>query len=389
MKKVLIVMPSLYNGGAERSLVNLLNELPKEKYEIDILLFKRHGMFLEQVPKEYTVLETTRDLKRMYGSLKDSGMLLPWRVFGNAISSLLTHNSREKRGLRWKYFYGPTIGTLDKEYDIALAYISGEILYYVDEKVKAKKKIVWIHNDYRSAGHPRKYDYDHLKNMDNIVSISESCVNILKEEFPEFANKTVLLENITSSVVLHNRAKGFIPNEYNEHDFNILSIGRLHEQKGFDLAIKAASILKKNGISFKWFIIGAGELEAELASLIKKYEVEDVFFLIGARANPYPYILNANIFVQPSRYEGKSVVLDEAKILSTPIVATNYPTVYDQLVNEREGLIVNMDENSLADGIKRMIDDSALRDNIKNYLASHEYGNQQEILKYIEMFEGN
>ena len=173
-------MTTLYNGGAERSLVNLLNEIPKGKYNIDVLLFKRRGMFLSQVPKECTVLETPKDLKRMYGSLKDAGILLPWRVFGNALASVATKNICEKRGFRWKYFYGPSIKKLEKKYDVALAYISEEVLSYVNEKVDADKKYVWIHNDYRKIGHSKKYDYKHLKNMDGIVSISDECVDIFK-----------------------------------------------------------------------------------------------------------------------------------------------------------------------------------------------------------------
>lgn len=385
MKKILFVMTSLYNGGAERSLVNLLNELPEEEYEIDLLLFKRKGMFLSQVPKYVNIVETPKSIDRMYGSVFDAGLLMPWKLIGNGISRVVTHNSREKRGFRWKYFYGPAISKLEKHYDVALAYISGEILYYVDEKVIADKKIVWIHNDYRTAGHPKKYDYSHLKNMDAIVSISDTCVDILKEEFPEFADKIFMLENLTSSIVLRKRAMEFLPKEYVSGGINILSIGRLHEQKGFDMAIHAAGIMKKRGIDFHWFVLGSGELESELKKQISNEGVEDCFVLLGARENPYPYIKNCTVFVQPSRYEGKSVVLDEAKILNTPIVATAYPTVRDQLENGQEGLIVSMTAEGIADGVHRILKDTELYNRISAHLKGREYGNQKEILKYLEL----
>ena len=105
--------------------------------------------------------------------------------------------------------------------------------------------------------------------------------------------------------------------------------------------------------------------------LIKKFGVEENFILLGARENPYPDIANAKLFVQPSRYEGKSVVLDEAKILATPIVATAYPTVGDQLSNEQEGIIVEMNPNSIAEGIERLIEDTSLRDKIHEYTVQH------------------
>lgn len=385
MKKVLIVMSSLYNGGAERSLVNFLNELPEDKYQIDLLLFKRQGMFMKQLPEYVNVLQTPKAVEKLYGSISKSGVYFFPKMIGTLIATLLTKNPREKRAFRWKYFYGTNIEKMQEHYDVAIAYISGEILYYVDEKVNADRKIVWIHNDYKTAQHPKKYDYSHLENMDGIVSISDLCVEILKDEFPEFADKVYMLENITSSVVLKNRATEFIPEEFENSEINILSIGRLHEQKGFDLAIEAAKIMKEQGLNFKWFIIGNGELKEELEKQINALNLADYFILLGTRENPYPYIKNCSIFVQPSRYEGKSVVLDEAKILAVPIVATAYPTVGDQLQDREEGMIVPLNAEGIAEGLERMMRDAELRDRYTEYLSDREYGNQKEIEKYVQL----
>lgn len=385
MKKILIVMPTLYNGGAERSLVNFLNELPDDMYDIDLLLFRRVGMFLNQLPDTVNVLETPKCLKGLYGSMKEAGLYLPLKVFGTLISNLLTSNSREKRGFRWKYFYGSHVEKMQEHYDVAIAYISGEILYYVDEKVDADRKIVWIHNDYRSAQHPRKYDYNHLKNMDYIVSISDSCVDILKDEFPEFADKIGFLPNLTSSVVLKKRAMEFYPEEFQKGKNNILSIGRLHEQKGFDIAINAAKLMKNQGIDFKWFIIGMGELQADLEKQIAENNLQNEVILLGARENPYPYIQNCTLFVQPSRYEGKSVVLDEAKILASPILATAYPTVKDQLSDGVEGVVVDLSAEGLANGIAKILNGKYEIQRCVEYLKEHEYGNQQDINMYYEI----
>lgn len=387
MKKVLIVMSSLYNGGAERSLVNFLNELPEDKYQVDLLLFKRQGMFMNQLPEYINVLQTPKAVEKLYGTISKSGVYIFPKMIGTLLATLLTKNPREKRAFRWKYFYGKNIEKLQEHYDIAIAYISGEILYYVDEKVSADKKIVWIHNDYKTAQHPKKYDYPHLKNMDGIVSISDLCVDILKEEFPEFAGKVHMLENITSSVVLNNRAAEFMPKEFENNVINILSIGRLHEQKGFDMAIEAAKIMKDKGLDFKWFVIGNGELKEELEKQINAKNLEDDFILLGTRENPYPYIKNCSVFVQPSRYEGKSVVLDEAKILAMPIVATAYPTVGDQLQDKVEGMVVPMNAEGIAEGLLAMTKSEELRKKYSSYLTGREYGNQKEIEKYIQLID--
>ena len=342
-------------------------------------------MFLKQVPEFVTVLETPEKVKKLYGNLKGAGMLMPVKLLGTVVSKVMSKNFREQKSIRWKYFYGSSIPKLQKHYDAAMAYISGEILYYLDEKVEADRKIVWIHNDYKAAKHPRKYDYPHLKNMDYIVSISDMCVNILKDEFPEFADKIGYLPNITSSVVIEKRSEEFYPQEFEKDCFNILSIGRLSEQKGFDMAIEAVGKLKDINKKFKWYIIGNGELEDELLSQIEKAGLQEKVVLLGTRDNPYPYIKNCSLFVQPSRYEGKSVVLDEAKILGVPIMATNYPTVGDQLINGTEGIVVDMNPEGIAKGIKDILEKTTDMEKCVAYLKSHEYGNQSEIKLYYEV----
>lgn len=387
MKKILFVMMSLYNGGAERSLVNLLSELPKEKYEIDLLLFRREGLFLSQIPQNVTMIDQTKGIKAFYGPLSKAGALGGVKIFGTAISHLLESRGSDRAQCRWKYFYAPFIKKINTHYDVAVAYITGDTLGYVIDKVTADKKIVWVHNDYREGGFSKKYDYPYFKKVDEIVTISETCEKILKEEFPEFNEKIYCIPNITSSKLIRSRGSAFYPEEYQKNKVNILSIGRLTEQKGFDIAIEAAKIMKKAGYRFMWHIIGTGELEESLDKQIATAEVDDCIRLIGARENPYPYIQNCTLFVQPSRWEGKSVVLDEAKILAAPIVATNYPTVMDQIHNDVEGKITNMSAEALAQGIIEMLENSNCRAKIRNNLLSHEYGNQNDVIKYEKIFD--
>lgn len=389
MKKILFVMQSLYNGGSERSLVNLLNELPEEKYSIDLLLFKQEGIFLNQVPNNVKILETPTDLEGLFAPVNKLSKYTWVKLCGTVKSHIAEKKKPEQAAYRWENYYSKHISELKQEYDVAIAYISGEVMYYVAEKVHASRKVVWIHNDYRTAGHPKKYDIKYLKQMDAIVSISNQCVKILAEEFPAMQEKIYCIPNLTSSAVVKKRADEFEPEEYKNCQYNILSIGRLNEQKGFDIAVKAASCLKRKGVKFKWFVIGTGDLETSLKDLTRKEKVEDVFELIGARENPYPYIKNCTIFVQSSRWEGKSVVIDEAKILAKPIVATNYPTVEDQIANGKEGIIVDMSPEGISEGIMTLLNNSVERLKLTDYLTNNEYGNQQEVNKYIELIDNS
>lgn len=387
MKKLLFVIFSLGLGGAERSLINLLNELPENKYKVDVLLFQKRGAFLDYVPEWINVLETPVPMEGIYAPVSKVSRYTMTKIVGTLCSRIVRKTPKEQRAYRWRHFYQKKIGMLPEHYDVAIAYGGAENLYCIHDCVNADKKIVWIHNDYKTGRYSKKDDYAYLENMDGIVSISDRCVDVLKAEFPEFENKMHCIENITSSTVVRKQAEAFMPAEFRTDRTNILSVGRLSPQKGFELAIEAAAILKKNGLQFFWYIMGEGPLRKELTMLIHKHNVEDCFCLLGTRSNPYPYIKECTLFAQTSRYEGKSVVVDEAKILAKPIVVTNYPTVEDQIKQEKEGLIADMTGEDIARTIMRMLEDNLLRERIIEYLRENEYGNCKEVEKYIEIIE--
>ena len=387
MKKVLFVIYSMQYGGAEKSLANLLQEIPEGKYELDLLLFRKAGDFLQQIPSWVRVLDTPEDLNALYAPVKTTGLQGCRRLIGTFCSRIARKTTKTRTAYRWRNFYGKAIRPLPTHYDVAVAYAGLENLYFITDCVHADKKYVWIHNDYRTAGYSKIDDAPYFEKMDGIVSVSQECVDVLKEEFPEHSEIIHYIENITSSVATRKQAEFFTPEEYGSDCPNILSIGRLHPQKGFDMAIKAAAILKKKGVKFRWFIIGEGALRAELEKSIQEQGVEDCFILLGIRKNPYPYLKNCAFVVQPSRYEGKSVVLDEAKILCAPIVTTAYPTVMDQIAEGKEGIITPMTPEGIAEGIQKMLTDDALRISIQDYLAHQEYGNQQEVEKYMQLLD--
>ena len=390
-EKLLFIMTSMYNGGAEKSLVNLLNELSPDDFEVDLLLLKRRGIFLPQVPDWVNIIDPPKGIQVLYTpeEIKGHAGAKCIRLFSNALIKGLIRRDCYARAFRWKHVYSKMIKCIDKEYDIAVAYITGELLYLLCEKVKAHRKVLWVHNDYLAEDQPKEFDLPYMEQMDAIVSISEKCTNVLNDVFPMYKDKIYEIHNITSSAVIKKQSEEYFPNEYSKSKFNIVSIGRLAEQKGFDWAITAARILKDQRTDFDWYIMGTGALEKKLSRMIDDLDVADVIHLIGARENPYPYIKNADILVQSSRYEGKSVVLDEAKILGVPIVVTNYPTVRDQIQDNKEGIIVPMSPEGIASGVLTLMDNREKYCALKDYLCSNEYGNQDEIVKYQNVLTGN
>lgn len=383
-------MSSLRNGGAERSLVNLLQLFDYQKYEVDLLLFQEEGIFLEQLPNEVHILHDCDILHLLYakGNNRIKGIKHPLLTFdhywGTFWARKKTESMYASRQYRWEHYYKDRIPSIKtKKYDVAISYLHGEQLYYLVDKVDAKRKIAWIHTDYSKLNALEEHDLKYMRQVDSVVSISNICVDTLCKTFPSIKEKFCMLPNLTSSSSIKYLAEKEYPKEYGGDEFKIVSVGRLIHLKGFDMAVDAASILKENGLKFSWFILGDGELKTELNMQIKNKNVDDCVFLLGATDNPYKYMDGADILVQTSRYEGKSVVLDEAKILGKPIVVTNYDTVKDQ-VNDNEGVIVNMSSEAIAAGIMKII---PRIDEIHTYLNAHEYGNQDEIYKYYQLID--
>lgn len=387
MKKVLFVIYALGYGGAERSLVNLLQELPQEKYQVDLLLFRKEGAFVEQLPSWVRVLDTTPELSGLYAPIRRAGKYASTKLIGTICGKISRRKKKAAAAYRWKHFYSKKIKPVAEHYDVAVAYVGAEIMYFVRDKIQADRKIVWIHNDYRTAGYSKVDDQPYFADMDAIVSVSEECVEVLRQEFPEYCDKMHYIANITSSVLIRKQAEAFAPKEFEECDCNILSVGRLWPQKGFDMAIEAARMLKEKGFSFRWFVVGDGYLREKLEKQIRNSGLEREFILLGTRNNPYPYIKNCTILAQTSRYEGKSVVLDEAKILCAPIVTTAYPTAADQIENGKEGLIAEMSPAGITDAIAALLTNEARRQELKQNLDHREYGNQQEVEKYCKVLD--
>ncbi len=390
--RVAVVINCMGEGGAQKSLINLLQMISPEYYDIDLILFEKRGIFLGQVPKWVNVPEPDG---RLYYCYKKSfgGMFGGFKAFLGAMSRglftpaariLSRGNADLARQIRWRV-YKRVIPKLTEEYDTAIAFMHGEPIYYVIDKINAKRKIGWVHNDYSSTGYEAKRDLPYFERLDEIVTISDECLEILKKEFPAIKNKFTCLPNLISEELIRKMAKDFLPEEYIGEKNIILSIGRLEEQKGFDIAVRAAAILKNT--DFKWFIIGSGSLERELKQLCTELGVNDRIEFLGQRANPYPYIKNCTVVAQTSRYEGKSIVLDEAKILGKAVLATNYNTVYDQL-GKNEGMVVEMTPEGVALGLERLINDGSLRKSYEERLLKGHYGNEDVLKKYYRLISG-
>ncbi|KQX51970.1 glycosyltransferase [Paenibacillus sp. Root444D2] len=390
--KILITVFDMEIGGIERSLINMLESFDYDKYDVDLFICHHSGDFLSLIPEKVNLLPQipayTVFRKSMRQCLQEgqvSAVLI--RILAKVISRVKAKSRQLKEGSGYiqmqlvpKYM-SYVLPNWEKKYDLAISYAWPHDL--VASKVSARKKIAWIHTDYSELEIDNEIDLAVWKKYDVIASISDAVTDAFIQTYPTLANKIQLIENITSPAFIRKMADSDIQiNERYQDAFTIVSVGRLSYVKGFDMAVKALRLLHNKGFTqIKWLVVGYGGYEVELKQLITDNKLEDSFILLGKKINPYPYIKACDLYVQPSRYEGKAVTVTEAKILGKPILITNYPTASSQIEDGIEGLICGLSVEGIADGIERFYKNSELREELAVTCDNTDYSNSYELTK--------
>lgn len=401
MKRILFVIDTLGSGGGQKSLVNFLNELDSEKcdFQIDLLLFAKRGLFLSQMPSCVNLIKAPREIACMFESLGSSFFwrsLCPKGLYGK-FKRLATRGVRRRAypGLNdmqlfWD-LWRSLIPELSGEYDVAIGGLEGTCNYYVMDKVHASRKVLWFHNNYADHGYNAAWDRPYFERADKVVTISDTCLKSFEQAFPGLVGKFCVLGNITSRTLVRERARQVVPDARTEGKLNLLTVGRLVPQKGYDILLEAAEEIDAAKLSrgFIWRIIGDGPQRPDIIRSIDVGGLEGKVELLGLRENPYPYIVACDVFVQTSRYEGKSVVLDEAKALCKPIVVTDYPTAKDSVTNGENGIICEMDGSGVADALLRLADNDGLKAYLTATLESDETPLGSALDDYLAVYLGD
>ncbi len=405
-KRIFISIHYMELGGAEISLIGLLQAIDYSHYDIDLFIHSHRGELLNYIPKEVNLLPEIVEYTQIECPMMDTLMNGFWGIlFGRLKAKWLHHKflkNRDKNesaaGLQYvAKCISPFLPSLYKfgKYDLAISFLTPH--NYVLDKVLAKKKICWIHTDYTKVIINVDEEFPTWSAYDNIISISPDVTKSFLQIFPTLKHKIIEIGNILSPNFVRNRAEEFDAHmelKSRKKDINyitILSIGRFSYPKNFDnipdICRRINSMIKIQNSKLKvhWFLIGYGSDEQLIRYSIHEADMEDDVIILGKKSNPYPYIKACDIYVQPSRYEGNSVTVREAQMLYKPVVVTDYPTAKSQIQNGLDGLIVPMDNEGCAHGIADFIANISLREKIKKYLKTHDYGNVMEIEKLYQL----
>lgn len=391
-KKLLFVIPSLRIGGAEKSFVNLLSELDYNNYEVDALLLTPIGELIGLLPKEINILPAHNNFKIFSKSFLYSILLflskgkvnLAYYRICFALLNKIEKNPAICEQKSWK-FLKHFFEDIPQNYDAAIGYLEKSTTYFVRDKTNSKNKIAWIHTDLEMAKLDLNIEHQNLLHFNHIVTVSENLVDKLKNAFPDLDDRITSIENIISKNVLFNLSKVPITMPYSSEFFNIIYVGRLAKEKGLFNALEAINLLLQKGHKIHWYLIGWGDQESLLRDKSKDLGIEKNIHFLGATANPYPYLKNADLFILPSFFEGKSIALEEAKLLAKPIVITNFTTAKSQINHLENGLIAEMNPESIALNIELLIQNQSLRDKFVNNLEDNIQSNEAEIYKLYKI----
>ena len=392
--RIFIAMHYMEIGGAETALVGLLNALDPARVDVDLFLYDHRGEMMQFIPEwvnllpqipKYSVLERpiVELVKRDFWGIAAARLWAKWlsqKAYKRSGSTLENNGGLDKMSKCTT----PLLPKINQSvtYDLAISFLTPHRI--VAEKVKAKKKIAWIHTDYTRVWVDAEDELKVWQKYDYVASISGDVTNTFLQVFPSLAPKIVEIENILSPSFVRKRAELQDVDKEIRHEgaITLLSVGRFSDAKNYDNVPDICKrLINKTKLNIRWYIIGYGGDEALIRKKIKEAGMEEHVILLGKRSNPYPYIKACDIYVQPSRYEGKSVTVREAQMLCKPVVVTNYPTAPSQIRSGIDGVIVPMDNEGCANGLAEVICDKPLQERIIAHLKTHDYGNESEVEK--------
>lgn len=359
MKKLLFINGHLNTGGVEKSLVDILKHLDYEKYEVDLLLLEELGDYASEIPEQVHV--QLRCLKNTYGSVPSSLLHCirqrDWFCFRMRLIFLMMKLFRQKE-IRFarKFLTG------NQHYDCVIGFRPGICTQIAAFAVNADKRITWWHHGEINVEHNSYLEAANA--CDQIAVVSEACRSMLADAFPTLEQKLTIVPNMLDVNSVCEKAETFQP--YAQSDMlHIVTLCRLSPEKHIENAVFAAQKLKEKGITFQWHVVGGGSIENDLRNAAAAANVQDVFLFEGNQPNPYPYLINADLFVHPSYVESQGIVVLEAMALGVPCVVTKSLGPCEFVEDGVNGVLTKQSPESLAEKVIEILTDRALYERIK------------------------
>ncbi len=363
MKKIFFLVNSMNVGGVEKAFLGLLSAIPLDKYEVHLGLINKKGGFLDFLPKEVKIHEIA--VYQKYWRLMNDPPLQCIKEFikkGHVVDALVhlfLYIQFKLSGNRY-WFYKYLLRKepmMAEKFDLAVAFAGpySTIDYYVCEKVNAPVKCGWIHFDVSKFGIDKGMTAQLYKNYQKIFIVSETAKDIFDNLFPQFKNKTEVFYNIVPPEQVIRLAENGDSYTDNFEGKRILTVGRISEEKGQRVAIEALKLILDQGVDARWYFVGDGKDKEFCEKLAEDLSISDRVVFLGTQTNPYGFMRDCDIYMQPSRHEGFCITLAEALCFNNPIVATDFTGAREQLEHRANGIVTGMSAEDIAKGLRKAI----------------------------------
>lgn len=396
-KRILLAVHSLPLGGVATALTNMLSAMQERRFQIDLVITNAQNIHPNNLPKGVHILSIPERYESIALSAKqlfEKGWYLlaigKWwghiRYKLHVLLNRLLYNKREKEGISYYTFrlqyLSPFLPDINPStvYDLAISYIAPH--HIVRDRIRAKTKIAWMHTDYSILDIHLPSETKAWSGFNHIISISDEVGEAFGSTFPRLKDKLLKIENIILPEEIRRKAVGERPKDfrYFKDAIHLLTVGRADYPKNLESIAKRCRLLREQGLDVHWFIMAPGDVDY-VRSSIQEEKMEDYVHVLGARENPYPYITHCDWYVQPSRFEGKAVAVQEAQVLCRPIIITNYPTAASQIQDGIDGVIVPLDIEASAKKMGEVLRDDALRERLIHHLQQTDMSNAHELEK--------
>ncbi len=394
---IAILISHLYLGGFTSSLLNLLKcleDYPNIKITL-VMLDNEESEYDKEIPENIQVI---RIENQEYNEKFIYKILYKFRFYQYCFWELFYKKLLKKEppkehivklsqySNKYKAKQLSNDFSFMSEFDCVVSWEEGFCNYVLAEKIPAKQKVGYVHPNYKEAGFLKTVDEKDFRKLARIVVVSQSCKETLACIFPEFVRKTVCIPNRLNLHSYENRLD--YQAEYAKGILNLVTVTRLDDSsKALFRLVRIVSRLKNDGLLFKWHIIGDGPDAAAFSNAIKQTDVNDCIICLGAMNNPYPYMAQADLYVQQSYYEGRPVSVDEAMLLGTPALVTDYSSAYEQVNDGINGWIVDNNEDAIYEKLKELIKNPQLIKKAKNNIDNSDKSEYEDCSAFINMID--
>ena len=382
--RICIIATRLFTGGFTTSMINMIDELEKHDIDVDLLFLEPEK---NEIECNFNVVDinTYNRLKKDIIS-KIQSYLIRYKLHN--IDKKLKDDTLAVKRVQYAIIYRvltymPKIDLTG--YDSVISWEELTCNYFLAYNVKAKKKIGYVHPDYVLSKFSKEVDEPVFKKLDKIVSVSNGTLETIKRVFPKMEEKMIYIPNVNNVEKIRAKANENIET-FEKSAFDIVTVCRLSiYHKGLDRLLRIAKRLEEDKIEYNWYIVGEGDGRKEMEEYIAANDIQNVH-LVGNRENPYPYMKKADLFALQSNYEGRPVVVDEAIIIGTPVLVTNFESAKEQ-VKEEYGYVIEMDEEKIYNKIKDIITNPEQLEEKKKYLKEMDMRRYENVDKMLEMIK--